>query len=90
MKLKALLRLWVTKLGAIFLQPYCHGQGIGKALMDKAQEIHGNLEVEVFKVNNMGRNFYSKYGCEKLKEKIHEQTGQKVLRLKFTANKTKH
>lgn len=71
-------------------QPNCHGQGIGKALMDKAQEIHGNLELDVFKINTIGRNFYSKYGFKQLEEKLHEQTGQQVLRLKYTANKAKH
>ena len=76
-----------NEVGAIFLQPDCHGQGIGKALMDKAQGLHGNLEVEVFEANTIGRTFYSKYGFEHLEEKLHEPTGQQVLRLKFTANK---
>lgn len=89
-EIKGFIALMGNEVGAIFLQPNCHGQGIGKALMDKAQEIHGNLEVEVFKENNIGRNFYSKYGFEQLEEKLHEQTGQQVLRLKFTANKAKY
>jgi putative acetyltransferase len=89
-EVKGFIALMGNEVGAIFLQPNCHGQGIGKALMDKAQEIHGDLEVEVFKVNIIGRNFYSKYGFEQLEEKLHEPTGQQVLRLKFTANKAKH
>ncbi|MCO1336810.1 GNAT family N-acetyltransferase [Microbulbifer sp. OS29] len=84
-EVKGFIALMGNEVGAIFLQPNYHGRGIGKALMDKAQEIHGNLEVEVFKVNNIGRNFYSKYGFEQLQEKLHEPTGQQVLRLKFTA-----
>ena len=56
--------------------------------MDKAQELYGNLEVEVFKENEIGRSFYSKYGFEQLEEKYHEPTGQQVLRLKFTARKS--
>ena len=55
--------------------------------MDKAQELHGDLEVEVFKENAIGLNFYTKYGFEPLEEKYHEQTGQQLLRLKFTARK---
>ena len=76
-----------NEVGAIFLQPECHGQGAGKALMDTAQQIHGDLEVEVFEENAIGRNFYSKYGFEHLQQKMHEATGQSLLRLKFTANK---
>tara|TARA_B100001540_G_scaffold225559_1_gene199760 strand:+ start:5041 stop:5475 length:435 start_codon:yes stop_codon:yes gene_type:complete len=86
-EVKGFIALMGNEVGAIFLQPNFHGKGIGKALMDKAQELHGNLEVEVFKANTIGRNFYSKYGFKPLEEKYHEPTGQQVLRLKFTANK---
>ena len=82
------IALMGNEVGAIFLQPEYHGQGAGKALMDKAQEIHGDLEVEVFKENSIGRKFYSQYGFNQLEEKLHEPTGQQVLRLKFTAYKT--
>ncbi len=80
------IALMGNEVGAIFLQPEHHGKGIGKALMDKAQELHGTLEVEVFEENAIGRKFYSKYGFEHLEEKFHEPTGQQVLRLKFTAS----
>ena len=86
-EVKGFIALMGNEVGAIFLQPNCHGRGIGKALMDKAQEIHGNLEVEVFKDNNIGRNFYSKYGFEQIEEKLHEPTGRQLLRLHFTASK---
>jgi len=84
------IALMSSEVGAIFLQPDRHGKGIGKALMDKAQELHGDLEVEVFKENSIGRKFYSRYGFKELEEKIHEPTGQQVLRLQFTANKANH
>jgi putative acetyltransferase len=74
-----------NEVGAIFLQPKHHGKGLGKALMDKARELHGELEVEVFSANSIGRKFYSKYGFEFLEEKLHEPTGQQVLRLKYPA-----
>jgi hypothetical protein len=50
-----------------------------------AIEIHGDLEVEVFKENAIGRKFYSRYGFSLVEEKLHEPTGQQILRLKFTA-----
>jgi putative acetyltransferase len=83
-EVEGFIALMGNEVGAIFLQPECHGKGAGKALMDKAQEIHGDLEVEVFKENSIGRNFYSRYGFSLLEEKLHEPTGQEVLRLKFT------
>jgi putative acetyltransferase len=79
------MALMGNEVGAIFLQPEHHGKGAGKALMDKARELHGELEVEVFSANSIGREFYSKYGFEFLEEKLHEPTGQQVLRLIFPA-----
>jgi putative acetyltransferase len=80
------IALMGNEVGAIFLQPEWHGKGIGKALMDKAQELHGDLEVEVFEKNSVGRKFYSRYGFELLEEKLHVPTGQQVFRLKFTGD----
>jgi len=77
-----------NEVGAIFVKPEFHGTGAGKALMDKAQELCDDLEVEVFEANSIGQRFYSSYGFEPVTEKIHEQTGNKLLRLKFTANKS--
>ncbi len=76
-----------NEVGAIFVQPKLHGKGIGKALMDKAQQLHKDLEVEVFSKNSIGRRFYSKYGFVLIEEKYHENTGQIMMRLKYTANK---
>ena len=80
---KGFIALMGNEVGAIFLQPEYHGQGAGKALMDKAQAIHGDLEVEVFKENSIGRKFYARYGFEQMEEKYHEPTGQQLLRLKY-------
>jgi putative acetyltransferase len=79
------IALMGNEVGAIFLQPEHHGKGAGKALMDKARDLHGDLEVEVFSENTIGRRFYSKYGFEFLDEKLHEPTGQQVLRLRYAA-----
>lgn len=85
-EVKGFIALMNNEVGAIFLQPSYHGRGVGKMLMDKAKSLHGDLEVEVFKANKIGRTFYARYGFELLEEKLHEATGQPLLRLKFTAN----
>ncbi|WP_339726842.1 GNAT family N-acetyltransferase [uncultured Gimesia sp.] len=74
-----------NEVGAIFVQPEFHGTGAGKALMDKAQELRGDLEVEVFEANSIGRQFYQRYGFTPLSESIHEPTGNPLVRLQFTA-----
>jgi putative acetyltransferase len=85
-EVKGFIALMDNEVGAIFLQPSYHGRGVGKMLMDKAKLLHGDLEVEVFKANKIGRTFYARYGFELLEEKLHETTGQPLLRLQFTAN----
>lgn len=76
-----------NEVGAIFIQPEYHGTGAGRALMDKAQALHGDLEVEVFEANSIGRRFYANYGFEPLSKHVHAETGQALLRLKFTTIK---
>ena len=77
-----------NEVGAIFVKAEAHHQGIGRALMDKAHELRGELEVEVFKDNTIGRKFYSSYGFTFMDESIHEQTGNALLRLKYTPKYT--
>lgn len=86
-KLEGFIALMGNEVGAIFLQPAHHGKGAGKALMDKAQELHATLEV--FKENSIGCKFYSRYGFEHLEEKLHEPTGRPLLRLRYAAKKKK-
>ncbi len=74
-----------NEVGAIFVQPEFHGTGAGKALMDKAHALRGDLEVEVFEANRIGRHFYQRYGFTPLSESIHEPTGNPLVRLQFTA-----
>ena len=73
-----------NEIGAIFLQPELHGKGLGKMMLDKARELHGDLEVEVFSKNSIGRRFYSEYGFRLMEEKLHEATGESVLRLQLS------
>jgi putative acetyltransferase len=75
-----------NEVGAIFVEPKLHGAGIGRALMDHARGLRKELEVEVFKENVVGRAFYARYGFELMQEKVHDQTGLEVMRLRLAAN----
>lgn len=70
-----------NEIGALFVEPSFHRNGIGFALVKKAQELRGDLEVEVFELNRVGRDFYAKCGFTFLGEYFHEESGHKVLRL---------
>lgn len=73
-----------NEIGGLFLQPSHFGNKLGKMLVDKAREIHNELYVEVFEKNHIGRNFYTKYGFKFVEEKMHKETGEKVLCLKYS------
>ena len=75
-----------NEVGAIFVDPAYQRKGIGRALMDSARMVRDQLELEVFKENALGRAFYARYGFELVHEKIHEQTGREILRLRLAAN----
>ena len=72
-------------MGAIFVLPKNHGEGIGKALMDQAHSLHKVLELEVFEENSIGRAFYERYGFVTLYRYLHEQSGHPIIRLSFGA-----
>ena len=76
-----------NEVGAIFVEPEFQGKGLGRVLMDKAHELYGDLEVDVFQANSIGCKFYAKYGFKHMAESVHEATGNKLFRLKFTAGK---
>ena len=73
-----------NEVGAIFVDPKFHGQGIGRALMDKARSIRDVLELDVFKDNLVGRKFYARYGFRQVDEHLHEETGFMQLRLRLS------
>lgn len=77
-----------NEVGGLFLQPAHHGKKLGKLMVDKAQELHGDLVVDVFEKNSVGREFYTKYGFKLVEEKIHEQTDERVLRLNYTTTES--
>jgi putative acetyltransferase len=76
-----------NEVGAIFVDPEFHRSGIGRALMDRARALRGELEVEVFEKNLLGRAFYAKLGFEFMHKKVHDQTGFELMRLRLAANR---
>jgi putative acetyltransferase len=51
--------------------------------MDRARALRGELEVEVFEKNLLARAFYARLGFELLHEKVHDQTGFEIMRLRL-------
>ncbi len=82
-RLVGYLALVGNEVGAIFVDPELHRQGIGRALMDHARAQHPILELEVFEANALGRAFYAAYGFEPVGSSVHQPTGHTMLRLRL-------
>jgi len=76
-----------NEVGAIFLSPDHHGQGIGRELMDYAVSIKGDITVDVFKQNEIGRRFYDGYGFKAIREYVHEPSRQVTIQMAFKFTK---
>ena len=85
-RLVGFISLIGQEVGAIFVDPEMQGQGIGRALMDQARTLRGELELDVFKANIIGRRFYDLYGFKEAYEHIHEQTKHPLIRLKLSGS----
>lgn len=70
------------EIGGLFVLPQHFSKGIGTELVNHVSASHKKLEVEVFEKNEIGRAFYKKYGFNLVKEFLHEESGERVLRLK--------
>ncbi len=70
------------EIGGLFVRPQNHFSGIGTKLVNYVSEFHEKLEVEVFEKNEIGRAFYNRYGFKLIKEFTHEESSEKVLRLR--------
>lgn len=74
-KLVGFMILHGNEVGALFVDPEYHGNGVGYELMNTAKELHGSLRVEVFKDNLIGNEFYSRYGFALKHEYLHQESG---------------
>ncbi|WOF72492.1 GNAT family N-acetyltransferase [Parvibaculaceae bacterium PLY_AMNH_Bact1] len=72
------------EIGGLFLDPACHGKGLGKAMVDHAIGLKGPLWLEVFEKNAVGRRFYDRYGFVETDRSMHEASGEIAIKLTFT------
>ncbi len=72
-----------NEVGGIFVSPGRQRHGIGRALMDHARACRDHLELDVLETNQIGRAFYDAYGFDIVGERLDEETGLRVLRLRL-------
>lgn len=73
----------VDEVGALFVDPKYHGQGLGYALMQKVVALYPELILDVFEKNAIGRRFYKRFGFQDVKRYLHPQTNEILCRLAY-------
>jgi len=73
-----------NEVGGLFVAPRFHRRGIGGALMDHAVHLKGELVLDVFRDNGLGRKFYERYGFRAVGEGVHAKTGHAQMRMAYT------
>nr|WP_307775840.1 N-acetyltransferase [uncultured Cetobacterium sp.] len=61
-------------IGALFVDPEYQGKGIGKKLIEYAENIYDSLRLAVYKENHDSVNFYKKVGFKITGEGVNEET----------------
>ncbi|MCX4679495.1 GNAT family N-acetyltransferase [Streptomyces sp. NBC_01433] len=70
-----LLGLIGSEIGGLFVAPRAQGRGVGRALVEHAATLRGDLLLEVFEANPGARGFYELMGFEERERRVDEETG---------------
>lgn len=74
-KVAGFISLVGERICALFVAPEMQGKGIGRALLEHALALKGNLSLKVYKENENAFRFYEKFGFLAVGEEIDEFTG---------------
>lgn len=82
-RLVGFVSLLGSHIGALFVDPRFHGQGVGSALIRYVIENEGANTVDVFEKNKRAIKFYCSHGFKHTEETVDPLYGHEILRLKL-------
>ncbi|MFW5418138.1 GNAT family N-acetyltransferase [Nocardiopsis sp. CNT-189] len=77
----ALLGLLGNEIGGLFVDPRAQGRGIGRALVEHAAALRGEVRLEVFEAGTGARRFYELTGFTEQGRRLDEETGHPLILL---------
>ncbi len=80
-KVVGFISLLGNEVGGLFVAAEYQRQGIGRKLLDFVRPETGQLVLDVFEENQIGRRFYEKYGFVKVGETFDEEIGRNQIRM---------
>ncbi|XBS72019.1 N-acetyltransferase [Acerihabitans sp. KWT182] len=73
-------------IGAIFVSPSHHRQGIGSALMAQAKRRYPVLSLEVYRLNRSALAFYHRQGFREIGSAFNAETNHSILTLQWRSD----
>ncbi|WP_344979567.1 GNAT family N-acetyltransferase [Streptosporangium fragile] len=83
-----LLGLLGAEIGGLFVAPEAQGRGVGRALVEHAAALHGEVTLEVFEGNTRARRFYDLMGFIERGRRTDEETGHVLISMRRPAVRT--
>ncbi|KAA5826039.1 GNAT family N-acetyltransferase [Saccharopolyspora hirsuta] len=77
-----LLGLLGAEIGGLFVAPEAQGRGVGRALVEHAVSLHGEVTLEVYEQNLRARRFYELVGFTEQGRRPDEETGHTMISLR--------
>lgn len=77
------ISLWDGFVGALFVDPACHGRGIGRRLVEAASTRKGRLVVEVYALNAAAVGFYTATGFAEVARRATDHEGRSFTLLRM-------
>lgn len=77
-------------IGALFVRHSEQGKGVGKALMEQAQENYPKLLLEVYQQNQTAVDFYQAMGFSTASQQPHPETNQITLIMQWVADLSRY
>ncbi|HEY0209703.1 N-acetyltransferase [Acerihabitans sp.] len=71
--------------GAVFVAPRYHRQGIGRGLMAQAKRCYPVLSLEVYRLNRAACHFYYRQDFREIGQAFNAETGHVLLTLQWRA-----
>jgi len=73
-----------NEIGALFVLPKHHGNGVAYALMQEMKNLFATLKVEVFENNKVARYFYQRQGFQLIDQYFHKDANEVMLGLRYS------
>lgn len=78
-----LLGMLGSEIGGLFVCPSSQGRGVGRALVEHAAAIHGEVTLEVYTLNASARKFYARMNFDEVSRRLDSDSSFELITLRL-------